>query len=166
MKGTAPPVIVSPSGGTSRRGFTFTEVIITVLLMSILTAVALPRWATSLQKQRVALAANRVVADLTRAQSAAYGTSASKTVTFTVGTSQYLVSGVTSLKTSSASYVVVLSDDPYRCTLVSVWGQTGTQDITFNGYGLPNKGGNIVVAAGGFQKTIVVDATSGTAVVQ
>ena len=148
------------------RGFSLPEIVIVVLIMGVLAAVATPRFVSSLAKQRVAQAANRVAADLARAQSAAYGTSASKTVTFTVGTSQYLMSGVTSLKSSSGSYVVVLSDDPYSCTLVSVWGQTGTQDITFNGYGLPNKGGNIVVAAGGFQKTIVVDATSGTAVVQ
>ncbi len=150
----------------TRAGFTLPEVLITVLMMSILSAIALPRWAASLQKQRVIQAANRVVADLTRAQSAAYGSSASKTVTFTVSTSQYLVSGVTPLNRASGTYIVVLSDDPYRCTLVSVWGQTGTQTITFNGYGLPDKGGNIVIAAAGIQKTVVVDAATGTAVIQ
>ncbi|MDP1797174.1 MAG: prepilin-type N-terminal cleavage/methylation domain-containing protein [Planctomycetaceae bacterium] len=157
--------IAAPSRHT-RAGFTLPEVLIAVLLMSILSAIALPRWSASLQQQRVIQAANRVAADLTRAQSAAYGSSAPKTVTFTVGTSQYLVSGIAPLHRGTGAYIVVLTDDPYRCTLVSVWGQTGTQTITFNGYGLPDKGGSIIVAAAGIQKTIVVDAATGTAVVQ
>lgn len=149
-----------------RAGFTLPEVVITVMLMAIVSAIALPRWSTALQKQRVIQAANRLAADLTRAQTAAYGSSTAKTVTFTVGSSQYAISGIAPLRGATGSYTILLTDDPYLSTLVSVWGQTGTQTITFNGYGLPDKGGSIVVSAGGNQKTIVVDAATGTAVVQ
>jgi prepilin-type N-terminal cleavage/methylation domain-containing protein len=147
-------------------GVSLIEMVIVIALISILSAVALPRWSASLQLQRVNQAASRIVADLSRAQDAAYNTGTSKLITFTVGSSQYQVNGVTALDRPSGPYLVTLSADPYQCTLVSVWGQQGTQTITFNGYGLPDKGGNIVVAAGGLQKTIVVNAGTGSAVIQ
>lgn len=148
------------------RGFSLIELVIVVLITAVMVAVAVPRWSESLQKFRAANAASRIVADLSLAQSAAYGSSTSKTVTFTVGSDQYVVAGVTPLNRSSGSYLVQLTEPPYQSTLVSVWGQTGTQTITFNGYGLPDKGGSIVVAAGGIQRIIVVDASSGKATVQ
>ena len=137
-----------------------------VLITGVVAAVTIPRWSGSLYKYRVKQAADRIAADLALAKSTAYSSSASKTVTFIVGSSQYSVAGITPLNSPTGTYTIQLSGDPYRSTLVSVWGQSGTQSITFNGYGLPDRGGNIVVAAGGQQKTIVVDATLGTAVVQ
>ena len=150
----------------NRCGFTLIELAVVLLLLSTIAVVATPRWSASLQRLRVSNAANRIVADLARAQSAAYSSSASKTVTFTVRTSQYTVSGVTSLNLGTGPYVVDLTADPFQCSLMSVWGQTGTQTITFDGFGLPNRGGNIIVATTEFQKTVVVDATSGLAVIQ
>jgi prepilin-type N-terminal cleavage/methylation domain-containing protein len=149
-----------------RPGFSLSEMLVVVALMSILTAVALPRWATSLQSQRLNQAASRIIADLNRAQEAAYNTSTAKVVTFTVDSSQYAISGVTALDHRTGSYVIALSDDPYQCRLVSAFGQTGTQALTFDGYGLPDKGGNIIISSGPKQKTIVVDIGTGSAVAQ
>ena len=147
-------------------GFTLVELVIVLLIMSILIAVAAPRWSQSLQDIRVSNAASRIVADLSRAQSAAWNSSTSNTVTFTVSISRYEISDVASLGRRGSPYVIDLSDAPYTSRLVSVWDQSGTQTITFNGYGIPDRGGNIVVASGETQRVIVVDATSGTAVVQ
>ncbi|MDB5385549.1 MAG: hypothetical protein JWM11_1195 [Planctomycetaceae bacterium] len=159
-----------PSSSTSvlgrRPGISLSETLIAVGLMAVLSAVALPRWATAMQTQRLSQATSRIVADLSRAQDAAYNTSSAKVVTFTVGSSQYTISGIAALDHRSGSYVITLSDDPYQCRLVSVWGQTGTQTITFDGYGLPDKGGSIIVASGPLQKTIILDAGTGAAVVQ
>lgn len=148
------------------RGFTLVELVLVVLIIGIMASIGLPRWSESLQNFRAKNAASRVVADLERAQSAAYSSSTSKTVTFTVGDSRYQVSGVTPLNRASGTYVVTLTEDPYCARLVSVWGQTGTQTITYDGFGLPNKGGNITVSSGGIQMTIVVDASSGKAAIQ
>ena len=150
----------------TRPGFSLGELMIVVIVISILAAAALPKWSSSLQKLRASNAASRIVSDLARAQSAAYGSSTAKTVTFSVTASQYTISDVASLKRSSGTYAVTLTDDPYRCSLVSVWGESGTQTITFDGYGLPNRGGTIIVAANGVQKSIVVNAATGTAVIQ
>ena len=148
------------------RGISLIEVVIVILMISILSAVALPRWSAAVQFQRVRHAADRLVTDLSRAREAAYNTSTAKVITFTVGSSQYLISGVKGLDQSSRPYIISLNDDPYRCTIVSVWGQRGTQTLTFNGYGLPDRGGTIIVSAGSLQKSIVIDAGTGTAVVQ
>lgn len=150
---------------SNRSGFTLIELTLVLLLASILAAVAVPRWTTALQSFRVANAAHRVAADLALAKATAYSSSASRTVTFSVSNNQYTVGGVKSLNRASGPYVVVLSTDPYRSQFVSVWGQTSEQTITFDGFGKPNRGGTIVVASGGCQKSIVVDAESGVAVV-
>jgi prepilin-type N-terminal cleavage/methylation domain-containing protein len=149
-----------------RVAFSLIELSIVVVIMSILAAVALPRWSDSLNSFRAANAASRIAADLALARSAAYSSSTSTTMTFDVSADQYTIEGITSLNHSTGPYVVALADDPYKSRLVSVWGLTGQQSITFDGYGRPNAGGTIVIASGNLQKSIVVNANSGTAVVQ
>ncbi len=149
-----------------RRGFTLAELVVALLLVGILAAIALPKWTNALRRQRLAMAANRIVADIHRAQAAAYASSSYRIITFVTGTHQYSISGLSSLESNSAAYNVRLGDEPYQCRLISVWGQTGTQLLSFNGYGETASGGNIVIAAGSDQKTIVFSAATGRAVVQ
>jgi type II secretory pathway pseudopilin PulG len=149
-----------------RSAISLLEMVIVIALISIMSAVALPRWSASLQSQRVNQAASRIAADLGRAQDVAYNTGTSKTVTFNVALNQYDVAGVTPLNRHSGPYVVALNEDPYQCKLVSVWSQQGTQTITFNAYGLPDKGGDIIVTAGGLQKIINIDSGTGAVVVK
>ena len=42
----------------------------------------------------------------------------------------------------------------------------GDAAVTFDGYGVPSAGGRIVISAGQYQKTIVLDAASGKAEMQ
>ncbi|WP_197169351.1 GspH/FimT family pseudopilin [Novipirellula galeiformis] len=153
-------------GGRMRPGFSLIEVTIVMVILSIMVAVAAPRWVASLQRYRVANAANRLVADLKRAQLTAFRSSTTKTVTFDVSRGQYTLGDVKPLERPSGDYVVTLSEAPYKSSLISVWGGTGTQTITFDGFGIPDKGGNIIVASGNLERTITVDAISGTAVIQ
>jgi prepilin-type N-terminal cleavage/methylation domain-containing protein len=146
-------------------GFSLLELTVVLLLTAICAAVALPRWANSLQSFRADSAAKRIAADLALAQSEAYSTSAAKTVRFSVGSSQYTLEGVRPLGRSAGTYTVSLAGDPYRCAIAAVWGQTGEQSITFDGYGKPSRGGTITIAAGSVQKSIVVSPDSGAAVV-
>lgn len=148
-----------------RRAVSLVEVVATVLIVSIISAIAVPRWGTSLQQHRLKQAASRIVADLTRAQEAAFSTSTSKVITFTIGTSQYGISGLSGLDNSTAPYIIRLGEDPYHCQIISVWGYQGTRLLTFDGYGLPDQGGNIVIGCGQLRTTIAVDPGTGTAVV-
>tara|TARA_R110002167_G_C12578224_1_gene643202 strand:- start:545 stop:1081 length:537 start_codon:yes stop_codon:yes gene_type:complete len=152
--------------GLFRSGISLIEITIVLVIMSAMVAAAAPRWADSLQHYRVANTANRLVADLKRAQLTAFRSSTAKTVTFNVDREQYTLADVKPLERPSGVYVIKLSESPYKSSLVSVWGQTGTQTLTFDGFGIPNRGGNIVVGSGSLQKTITVDAVSGTAIIQ
>ena len=90
---------------------------------------------------------------------------AQRVVTFDPGTDAYQVSGVRSLERASAPYAVSLSETPYYVDIVSADFQ-GQSSVAFDGYGVPNRGGQIVVKAGSFQKTIVLDQNTGNAKVQ
>lgn len=147
------------------RGFTLAELLIAMLLVAILAAIALPKWTDALRRRKLAMAAHRIVADIHRAQSAATVSSSSKIITFNTALHQYTISGLSSLETGSALYTVNLAHEPFQCQLNSVFGQTGTQSLTFNGYGETGTSGNIVLSAGSNQKTIVFSAATGRAVV-
>ena len=137
-----------------------------VLITGIMATVAAPKLAVALQQFRVMNAAKRIAADLNRAQLAAYNSSLTKTVNFDFTQNQLAIPAFTTLNGGSGTYVLKLNADPFSSTFVSVWGQSSNQSLTFNGYGVPNQGGLIVIASGSVQKTIQVDASTGKAVIQ
>jgi len=138
-----------------------------VVIIGMLAAMAIPRFANSLAHRRVEAAARRIAADLALAQRRAKFTSASQKVTFDVVANSYLLVGVQHLDHPDEAYQVSLSEDPYRAAIVNVdFGATDPEEIVFDGYGVPDSGGTIVVDAGGNQKTVTVDPDTGRASVQ
>ena len=105
------------------------------------------------------------MADLALARNRACTSGARRTVTFRPADDEYRIPGVSDLKNPSADYVVKLSGSPYDCDLVSAdFG--GDTAVVFDGYGVPDSGGQVVIRAGEYQKIIVLDAGSGKAKVQ
>jgi prepilin-type N-terminal cleavage/methylation domain-containing protein len=148
-----------------RHGFSLVELAYTIAIIGIMAAIALPHWSSSIQTYQLNLAARRVASDLTWAQSCANGASASVTVSFDSSKSIYQIVGVTDPDHPAGTYTVDLTADPYHATVTSV-SFGGVPQIVFNGYGMPTQGGDVVVAVGGTQRTINVDATSGRILVQ
>lgn len=148
-----------------RRGFSFAELLIVILISGILLTIATPRMTASLQLFRVTNAAKRIALDLNRAQLAAYNSSLTRTVNFDVVQNQYAIPEFAPLSGGAGAYVVKLSANPFHVTLVTIWGQTNNQTLTYNGYGIPSQGGNIVIACGSVQKTIQVNSATGLAVI-
>jgi prepilin-type N-terminal cleavage/methylation domain-containing protein len=148
--------------GKRQPAFTLIELILVMAIITVLTAMAVPRYTAAQQHYRADAATQRLVADLAMARSRANSTSTTVTVVFNVASSQYQMPGVPDLKHSTATYTVLLGGEPYKATLVSA-NFASTSQVTFDGYGVPNCGGTVVVRAGGFQRTITLDANSGKA---
>lgn len=148
-----------------RRGFTLLELTMVMVVVAIVAAVAIPRQATALHSRRASVAAQRIVADLEYARAQAITGSASQSLVFSTDAEQYSLPGVGSLSAAAGVYTVDLWDAPFHCDLVSVdFG--GGLTLTFDGYGLPDNAGFVIVASGSSQRRVDVDGSSGRGTIQ
>ncbi len=147
-------------------GFTLAELVMVVLIIGIITAVAAPKYIDSLSRYRAEAAAQRIATDLKYARREAVGGSITRRVQFDVpAINQYTLVGIPHLDDPSRTYEVDLSAPPYSALIVSV-NFGGDAELIFDGYGAPDSGGTVVVASGGYQETVSVDADSGKVAVQ
>ncbi len=146
-------------------GFTLLDLMMAMAVIAIVAAIATPRYANALTRYRAEAAARRVAADLALARQTAKSTSSSRTVQFDAADDSYVISNVRELDTAGTMYRVQLQDPPYQAQIVSV-DLGGDWEITFDGFGIPDSGGFVIVQAGDYQYTIVVDPETGAAEVQ
>ncbi len=146
-------------------GFTLIDLVMTVAVIAIIAAIATPRYANALTRYRAEAAARRVVADFALARQTAKSTSSSRTVQFDVADDSYLIPNVRELNTTGTMYGVQLQDPPYQAQIVSV-DLGGDWEITFDGFGIPDSGGSVIVQTGDYQYTVVVDPETGAAEIQ
>src|SRR5205085_2969391 len=112
------------------RAFSIFELIIVLLIMSILTAVAAPKFFDSLLFHRVESAARRVKTDLELAQTQARLTSASQSIAFTNSSSTYTLTGTKALDNPNAAYTVGLTKQPFSLDSATA-NFSGLTTITF-----------------------------------
>jgi len=143
---------------------TAVELVVVVLILAIIAAAAVPRYVDNLMRARVDAAARRIVADLAAAQARAKATSSNQTVTFVVPPqgNQYQIVGMDDPDRPGAAYAVDLAASPYQVKLSTVDLGNDTT-LVYNGYGVPDSAGTIVVQAGSFSKTVTIDSNTGMA---
>ena len=129
-------------------------------ITAIFAAVAAPRYGRASGRYRADLAARRVAADLRLAQSCAKATSSARTVSFSMTLDRYQLLNVPSPDGAPGDYTVVLTVEPYRADLTGA-NFNNTPQVIFNGWGLPDHGGTVTLAAGAEQRTVVVDGGTG-----
>jgi type IV fimbrial biogenesis protein FimT len=151
--------------GTTKGAFSLLEVFLVLAIVAVVAAVAAPRYGRASGRYRADLAARRVMADLRLAQSCAKAASSSRTVSFSTATGEYQLLNIPAPDGAPGDYTVVLSAEPYRADLTSANFDASPQ-VIFNGWGLPNKGGTVMLSAGGEQRTVVVDGVTGRISVQ
>jgi len=142
------------------RGFSLMEVVLVTAIITIVAGLAIPRYGRATGRYQADLAARRVAADLRQAQLYARMTSASCTVAFTVATHQYQIVNAPSLDGAGGTYTVDLTASPYKARIVSA-SFGGTTQVIFNGWGLPDNAGTVVIAAGSEQRTISLSQQTG-----
>jgi prepilin-type N-terminal cleavage/methylation domain-containing protein len=160
----------------TRRAYTLIELVLVLVIMGTIAAIAMPRLSQSLARQRVEGAADRIVSDLTYARALARTSSSSVTVTFDPSRNRYAIPGPDPLRNTGAPYIVDLSLDPYRATMLggaaaSVGAGTpitgsanGTFAITFDGFGEASTTGWIVVKSGGISREVSLDSSARTTI--
>ncbi len=149
----------------SHRGFSLLELILVLGIMAILAAIAIPRYGSATARYRADLASRRVIQDLQLAQVTAKAKGASQRVEIDPDTNQVLLFDTTALDPQHSQYRTTLSDSPYHVDLVSSL-FNGDSEIVFNGWGIPDSGGTLVLSIGTEARTVVVDAETGKATIQ
>lgn len=147
------------------RGFSLVELVIVLAIVAVFAAVAVPKYSQSLARYRADATARRVVADLDRGRAKAASSSQSWVVNIDLAKHELIIPGAGDLDTGTDDYVARLAEAPYEAKIVSA-NFGGGVAVTFDGFGVPDNGGSVVVKAGGEQRTITLDAQSGKASVQ
>jgi Tfp pilus assembly protein FimT len=145
-----------------RSAFALIDLVVSVLLMGVLAAVAIPRFSGAVQHHRATASARRICADIRLARNSAIASSASKRIDFDIAQSRYTLVGVNSLDKPGADYSLQLSGGTFESTIVSA-NLGGDASLTFDIHGQPDSGGTIVVKAGSTQATVTVSSATGEA---
>ena len=141
----------------AKRGHTFIELIIVLLVMGILAGAAVPRYSDSLHRFQAEAAATRIATDLKYAQNDAITKSTTRTATFIVDGDTYSISNLRDLNSTALGYNVDLSIEGYDVTIETAEFNS-TNSVTFDFYGLPNASGFVLVESGGHYYKAVVSA--------
>lgn len=141
------------------------ELVLVLLIVAVLGAIAAPRYGASIARYRADMAARRIAADLALAQANARTTSSSRSVTFDATTHSYRLDGTADPDRPTQTYTVRLQDAPYHATLLPPT-LGGDQRLVFNGFGVPDSAGAIVIQCGAVTRTVELDATTGSTTIR
>ena len=135
-------------------GFSLVELTLCALIIGMVAAVALPRYASAQARFRVDAAVGRLQADLDLARQQAQATSRSVTVWFRVDTDQLQILGAAALDQPAAAYTTALAEGPYLCDLQTA-DAGGDAYLIVEGFGLADSTASLRLVHG----NLTCDAT-------
>lgn len=148
----------------ARSGFTFVELLVVLLIMSILATVSTLLVGKSTNLFRADVAARGIVSAIDTVRTNARYSSAGKRIQFSVTNNTFTLVGAVNPDNSGQPWVVSLNGRVYEATLKSV-DLGGDAELIFSGFGTPDSGGTILITAGGTSRTVTVDAATGKATI-
>ena len=151
------------------RAFSLIELVLVIATIAVLSAIAVPKYASAMNRYRVDLAAKRVVADLALARASARASGKGQVVNFAAPANGYTMAGLAAPDGRAGDYTVRLGDEPFKCAISRVeFGSAApfATSVRFTRYGTPEAGGGVVVSSGDYSKTVLLDPVSGRAEVR
>jgi prepilin-type N-terminal cleavage/methylation domain-containing protein len=139
------------------RGFSLAELAAVLFILAMLAAIAAPRVANTIRRQRLDNASRRLMVDLELVRSQAILDSADRTLTLSLAGQYYTLP--TQVRVASECQVN-LNVTPYEGVSITGVSYTPTQ-VTFNRLGLPQAGGSITLQSGSESAIITISSTSG-----
>lgn len=159
-----PPMGAARSPRAMTHAFTLFELIVVLSILTILSSIAAPRYASAVARYRLDTAARRVAADVEQVKALARASGATRVIRFVPATHSYSILGYSGAN-QAGEYTVFLNQPPYSITLESA-NFAGAAELNVGGFGLPVDGGTVVVRGGAETRTITVDSFSGAVTVQ
>ena len=141
-------------------GFSLLELVMVLAIVGITTAIAVPRYMSSIQNYRLNASAQRIVTDLSFARSQAKSTSSSRTFQVSVVDDAYLISEENQIDQAADTYRVDLKLAPYHTSIKSI-DLGGDAQLVFNGFGDPDANGAIIINTLQGKKAILIDSVTG-----
>jgi len=136
--------------------------VVVLVVIGIMGAIAMPKYASAINRYRADAAARRIAADLNFARALAIATSTTTSISFNCNASTYQIASATD-PDHGGTFSVTLSNDPYLSGFASTAAVNGLFTVSFNGYGMPTSTPSIVVTSSDSSRTVTVNADIGTA---
>ena len=145
--------------GHLAAGISLIEMVLVLAILALLSAIAAPRYASSIARYRAEMAARRVAADLALAQARAGEAGRPQSLVFVARS--YQMPGVPYFdRKAYGDYTVDLATDPYNVTRVAAeFG--GDAQVSFDLYGAPDTGGSVVIEVGDARRVVILHPESG-----
>ena len=142
------------------RAFTYLELILVIAILGIVAGIAVPRFGNFVAHRHIDAAATRIATDLAFARQRAKFSGTQHKVMFQIPQNRYQFTEMDDPDHPGRPYVVPLAEEPYNATIISAdFG--GDVEVVFDGYGVPDSGGTLVLAVGYYRKTLTLDAQTG-----